>query len=85
MPSRRLSYREIDIPQRKKNEWDTENVIQCHRHDRESHLYAPRSALILKVVGATAAELNEVSFVLCSIDIEDKIGKMISTDTFGNE
>jgi hypothetical protein len=30
-------------------------------------------------VGATAAELNEVSFVLRSIEIEVKIGKMIST------
>jgi hypothetical protein len=53
--------------------------------DCESHLYAPLSALILKVVGATAAELNEVSFVLRSIEIEVKIGKMISTDTFGNQ
>ena len=80
-----MGYKGIDIPQRKKNEWDTENVIQCHRHDCESYLYAPLSALILKVVGATAAELHGVSFVLRSIEIEDKSGKMISTDTFGNE
>jgi type VI secretion system secreted protein Hcp len=30
-------------------------------------------------------ELNEVAFVFRSIEIEDRIGKMISTDTFGNQ
>jgi hypothetical protein len=47
MPSRRLNYRGIDIPQMRKNEWDTENAR--------------------------------------SIETEVKIGKMISTDTFGNQ
>ena len=39
----------------KKNEWDTENVISMLSTRRESHLYAPLSSPILKVVGATAA------------------------------
>jgi hypothetical protein len=38
---------------------------------------APLSALILEVVGATAAEFYEISFVLRSIEIEVEIGKMI--------